>query len=202
MNRKNLRVFCFLSLFVLTLELGASHLQFPDKRGRIIDSSEDHCTRIINEDVPSEATAEMQFLVKGTPSACFQVITSFDTYPKFMPNVTNVDATKRDDGNFICKFNLKIALVKVDYTLIMYPSQKADTFNLKWEYVEGDLKNTSGSWNITSSSNRDGYSVVRYRVSIDPGVAMPGWIRKKLLLKSLPDIMKGVREQVAAYPPR
>jgi hypothetical protein len=59
-----------------------------------------------------------------------------------------------------------------------------------WEYVEGDVKDVGGEFVLDQAD--DGVTLATYRIELDPGMWMPGPIKKVLT----DQVMKGAVEDL------
>jgi ribosome-associated toxin RatA of RatAB toxin-antitoxin module len=171
----------------------ASELTFPDSAGKIVDRTPEYAIRLVETPASNVKTAEAVFFIKSSPRTCLKVISDFEHYPEFMPNIRSAEFVGKKDSNSIYRFSFKVALWTVRYSnIFMLSSRGNDTFSLAWDYVGGDLKKTTGSWDIRPSTGSGGCSVIRYRAYIDAGVFVPRWVRDLLTAKSIPKMIKAI----------
>ncbi len=173
----------------------AEELIFPDKNGKIVDQGENYKIRLIEDKGAGVKTAEAVFLIKSNPETVFKIVTDFNHYPEFMPNITAVIPAEKTAENCTYKFTLKVALWDINYTLILKSDIKDGVYSLNWEYVEGDIRDTSGSWEIRRYGKNDDCSMILYRVRTDPGRFVPDWVADRLSTRSIPDMIKAVRKR-------
>ena len=177
------------------LTLKAEELTFPDKNGKIVDKGENYKIRLIKSRGSGVKTAEAVFLIKSAPETVFKTVTDFKHYPEFMPNITAAIPVDNSNGNNKYKFTLKVAFWDINYILLLKNDIKDKTYSLNWEYVEGDIRDTSGSWEIKPYDKDNDYSLILYRVRTDPGRFVPDWVADRLSTKSIPDMIKAVRKR-------
>ncbi len=175
--------------------LTAEELSFPDNNGKIIDRSEDYIIRLIETPDTDIKTAEALFLVNAKPGVVFKAVTDFDHYPEFMPNIVKVTSVNSNNKDKRYRFTLKVAIWNINYTLLLKSENKEDVYSLEWEYLEGDIKDTSGSWSIRKYEKENNYSLVFYRVRTDPGRFVPDWVADRLTTGSIPDLVEAVRKR-------
>jgi|WetSurMetagenome_2_1015567.scaffolds.fasta_scaffold449182_1 ribosome-associated toxin RatA of RatAB toxin-antitoxin module len=200
-NRKTKSFFIF--LIIVPLAASAAMLDFPDSCGKIVSRTPDQVIRLVETPGTDSKTAEALFFIKGSPKACLKVVSDFKQYPEFMPNITAAEFVETKDSCEVFRFCFKVALWNIRYTNIFKKSSSGDgTFSLKWDYVKGDLKKDSGSWNIGPSIDKEGYSLVHYRVLIDTGMLVPHWVSDLLMAKSIPKMIAAIAERVASESPQ
>jgi coenzyme Q-binding protein COQ10 len=168
---------------------------FADNLGKIVSQGDNYKIRLVEGQGEGVKTAEAVFLVKAKPEAVFKAVTDFDHYPEFMPNITKVACVECKNKDKRYRFTLKVAFWDINYTLLLKSSYKDDRYSLTWEYVEGDIRDTSGSWRIGPYDKDKGYSLIFYRVKTDPGRFVPDWVADRLSTKSIPDMIEAVSKR-------
>lgn len=176
-------------------DLKADELTFPDKNGKIVDQGENYKIRLIESRGSGVKTAEAVFLIKATPETAFKTVTDFDQYPEFMPNIKAAIAIEKNDDREKYKFTLKVAFWDINYTLLLKSNVKDEIYSLNWEYVDGDIKDTSGSWEIRQYDKNNEYSLILYKVRTDPGRFIPDWVADRLSTRSIPDMIRAVQKR-------
>ncbi len=192
-------IFVLIMLFSCPGAEAAGH-DFADNLGKIVKEGDNYKIRLLDENKGGVKTAEAVFLVKARPEAVFRAVTDFNHYPEFMPNIvkaTPVRSTNSGDKKY--SFTLKVALWDIKYTLLLKTSHMDDIYTLDWEYVEGDIKDTTGSWRIKPYENDNGRSMIFYRVKTDPGRFVPDWVADRLSTQSIPDMIEAVRKRSIEY---
>lgn len=182
-------------LFLAFPYLEAKDLTFPDKKGKIVDQGENYKIRMIESRESGVKTAEAVFLIRATPEAVFKTVTDFDHYPEFMPNITATAPIEKNTEYDKYKFTLKVVFWNINYTLLLKSNIKDNTYSLSWEYVEGDITDTNGSWRIAQYDRNIDYSLIFYRVRTDPGRFVPDWVADRLTTSSIPDMIEAVRKR-------
>lgn len=66
--------------------------------------------------------------------------------------------------------------------------------SIDFHRVGGSLKNLTGGWTLTP--REDGKTEVTFRLNIDPGIPVPGWVIRQGIKAELPNTLKAVRNRV------
>jgi coenzyme Q-binding protein COQ10 len=182
-------------LFVTFTGIGihAASLAFKDNKGSIVSQGQDYIVRMVDTPGSSIKTAEALFIIKGAPGAVYKIITDYEHYPEFMPNITKTKVLEKSALNTKCKFNLKVALINIEYSLTLKSSDNKLPYSVSWNFIEGDIKNTTGSWAIYKEGPD---TLVLYSVHTEPGRLVPDWIANKLGTESIPDMITAIRKRV------
>ena len=113
-------------------------------------------------------------VVAASPQACLDALLDFASYPEWQSAVK--DARVVEDGSDpVVEFRIDAKVKTVRYVLRYHPEPPS---RLSWEYVEGDVRSVSGSYELEDLG--DGTTRATYRLAIDPGRFVPGPIRKAL----------------------
>ena len=123
--------------------------------------------------------------------ALFQVITDFEKYPEFLPEVVGV---QRESGGSstspLVTFELEI-VKRFRYTLEFAILGQGE---VKWQLRSSDFfKTNQGKWVLREidSSTTD----VQYEIEVEFGFLVPGWISRKLTEVSLPKMLDAFEER-------
>jgi len=192
---KYITVLFTLCLFFLCPFTEAEGPHFADSLGKIVKEGENYKIRLVDGKMEGIKTAEAVFLIKAKPEAVFKTVTDFDHYPEFMPNITKASCVECSNNDKRYRFTLKVSLWDINYTLLLKSGYKDDRYSLTWEYVEGDIRDTSGSWRIGPYDKDKGYSLIFYRVKTDPGRFVPDWVADRLSTQSIPDMIAAVSKR-------
>ena len=91
-------------------------------------------------------------------------------------------------------FPLSTLTAVTDAVHTVIPGKK---WERKWTLVEGDYEKNSGSWTLAPFTADGSRTLVVYKVHAIPNLPIPDGIRRAAQRKTLPNIMKNLRAQVA-----
>jgi uncharacterized membrane protein len=121
----------------------------------------------------------------ATPEQCFAAVRDFSRYPEWSSNVKAV----RELGDDVVEFHVDAKVRRVRYVLRYFFEAPTRVW---WEYVEGDVRSVEGEYRFEPS---DGGTRMTYRLTMDPGVFLPGPIRNVLVNQ----VMKGSVEDLRRH---
>jgi ribosome-associated toxin RatA of RatAB toxin-antitoxin module len=132
-------------------------------------------------------------VIEAEPAVCFAEITDYETFPEWQAAVKEVQVLSRDKegrGRDV-RFQIDAKVREVSYTLrYSYEPPHAIT----WDYVEGDVKSVDGEY--TFEDQGDGTTMATYSLDIDPGVWLPGRVKRMLteqvMKRSVEDLKRRV----------
>ncbi len=144
--------------------------------------------------------------IEGTLEEVAAVLTDFENYPEFMPNVNEITVTDSTQDATIVDYKLLLPMgVVKKYRLKFWSKKEEHRIQLFWKKLpwpglkpEETVIDTYGQWILDKSPQKDDPILAYYRVYTDPGnipLGM-GWIVDILTQKSIPGIIKGTRSRV------
>jgi uncharacterized membrane protein len=137
--------------------------------------------------------AEHSVVIDAPPQTCFDAILEYETFPEWQSAVKSVEVHSRDDEGrgLDVEFHIDAKVREVSYTL-RYSYEPPHL--ITWDYVEGDVKSVDGEY--VFEDRRDGTTLATYSLAIDPGVWLPGPMRKVLtdqvMKRSVEDLKRRV----------
>ena len=134
--------------------------------------------------------AEHSAEIEAARENCFAALLDYESFPEWQRAVKSVDVLSRDDearGRDV-EFVIDAKVKQVRYVL-RYSYEPPGWIG--WDYVEGDVKDVGGEFVLEQAD--DGVTRATYRVELDPGVWLPGPIKKVLT----DQVMKGAVDDLA-----
>jgi ribosome-associated toxin RatA of RatAB toxin-antitoxin module len=132
-------------------------------------------------------------VIEADPAVCFEAITDYETFPEWQAAVKEVDVLSRDRagrGRDV-RFVIDAKVRQVSYTL-RYSYERPHL--ITWDYVDGDVKSVDGEFVFEDQG--DGTTFATYSLDIDPGVWLPGRVKKMLtdqvMKRSVEDLKRRV----------
>ncbi len=123
-------------------------------------------------------------LIDAPPAEVWTVVTDYDKYPEWMPEVTEVVATDNGDGTknvaYELLFELSIIKRKMNYTL---QTTETGGNHIEWTLIEGDFDKSIGGWHLTEARG---------------GKATIAWYSTFTNLKSMGRLVRGLLEEQPA----
>ena len=133
-----------------------------------------------------------------------QVLTEYEQYPEFLPNVSRVEVLEQTGNRTVLNYTLSLPLGTTKKYRLEIDLRRAgkNLTRLGWEMVdwpglppEQTIEDTSGYWKI--EQDRPESCLVLYHVSTDPG-PVPfglGWVVDMLRKNNVPEVVRATRER-------
>lgn len=140
-------------------------------------------------------------IVAASPEELWEVLTDWASYPRFMPNIADTRIRRLEGGRAWLSQHLRVFFTDVRYGAIweLEPEIGQLRFALDPD-VPHDIAAQEGSWRLTPLPNGGG-TLVRYEARVDTGRAVPEFVQTALTRRSLPGLIRAVREEVARRAP-
>jgi len=124
-------------------------------------------------------TARKSVEIQASPEQIMDVLTDFESYPTFLPEIKHTELLETDGQEWEVKFTVDV-IRHLDYTLRLI--KVSDTV-LKWSLVEGVFRSNEGSWELQSLSQC--VTLATYDIEIEIGMYVPGNILRSLVDNAL-----------------
>ena len=113
-----------------------------------------------------------KIVVHGTNAAAWSVLTDYDNYKNFMPNVveSRVLQSKKNQKVFEQTQTFKVLIKEVKGRVKMAMTETAPK-QIKFKFIEGDLKSLDGSWQIQPKGANT--FLITHQVSVQPKIKSP-----------------------------
>ena len=124
------------------------------------------------------------------------MLTEYETYPQWA-DVKSASILERGEGGLATKVAFEVdvpVLGKANYTLA-YRYAPADA-GLSWVTTEarGSVSNISGEYLLTEIDDRE--TKVIYRLSVELGVLLPGFVRTQGAKRVIENALEGLKRRV------
>lgn len=138
-----------------------------------------------------------QITVEAPGSAVLGVLCDFESYPQWARSVKNARILDRDDEGRAATVEFTVTpgpLPRMRY-ILRYTYQPN---GIAWDYVEGDLRDISGSYELEESG---GSTDVTYHLAIDPGtIPLPGFVKARAAREITRVALKELKRRVESGP--
>ena len=132
--------------------------------------------------------------IKATPKQCYQVITDYKNYPKFLKEIFAIEVQQKKAESCVVTYHIKI-IKDITYTLKMTgkPHER-----VQWSFVEGDfMRDNHGFWQLEEI--KKGVTKATYNIEIKFGLLVPSLISTKLTENHLPAMLKAFKKRIEAF---
>lgn len=136
---------------------------------------------------------ERSFDVAASPENVFEVISDFERYPEFLPEIREARSDRSSEPRVLARFDLFI-LLHVRYSI---EADLQSPHKISWKLQDSNvLEANHGTWEIEST---DTGSHVRYSVDIELKGAVPQAILERLSGTHLDAMLERFRERILSF---
>lgn len=136
------------------------------------------------------AGATRTIVINAPPEKVFDVITQFERYPEFLPEVKRIRVLERRED--AAKVQYEVDVVKTIRYTILARSERPR--RMSWTFVEGEvMKDNKGSWVLEPEG--EGRTRVTYTVEMALGPLVPKAIINTLVDSSLPRMLDAFKRR-------
>lgn len=138
----------------------------------------------------ASATAETKEQFNCTKSEFYKIVSDFESYSEFLPEVKSVKISKASGSTKEMEYTVSvIKTFKYKLKVTEKPEDQID-----FVFISGDVfKAMKGCWKLTEKS---GKCQVEYNVEASFGMLVPGAMAKTLVSVNLPIMMANFKKRV------
>ncbi len=126
-------------------------------------------------------------LIKASPDEVWKVLTDYNHYTRFLPNLANLEIVRRSGKDAVLAYELEVPGSNIEYTLVHHhtPRRRID---IRLADDEGDIQTGAWRWELIPSAAGKS-TIVVYTLYSD--VRESSWIIRQVL-KSSPSLEHGL----------
>ncbi len=135
-------------------------------------------------------------VIPHPPEPVWAVLADFEHRPAFLPGAKEIRVIRHEGNRVWLDEHVKVLLVSVRYRVIntLEPQLGAMSWILD-KTAPHDIADTEGAWRVTAL-DAGARTLVTYRVRVETGQPLPGFLENLLVKHSLPDLIEGLRAEV------
>ncbi len=134
--------------------------------------------------------------IDATPEACFAVATDFASYTEWASDIKEVDVVAVDDSGRGGDVAYRVAAMGRSTSYTLRYSYGSNPLRMSWRLIEGDvMERIDGEYEFVPIDGGERCEV-RYYVSIDMLVPLPGFVKRRAEAKILHTAMDDLKKRV------
>ena len=132
--------------------------------------------------------------IDASPAQVMEVITDFEAYPEWAQGMKKGEILDKGDDGRGTKVRFEVSMMGINgWYILSYVYEPADA-GVVWTFQEGSpLKDLSGEYHLRAEG--DG-TFVTYLASLDPGIPMVGFMKRKVEKTVIDTALKGLKKRV------
>jgi ribosome-associated toxin RatA of RatAB toxin-antitoxin module len=134
--------------------------------------------------------------IDASPEACFAIATDFERYVEWATDVKEVHVVARDDDNRGGDVAFRVAAMGRSTSYTLRYSYGSNPLRMSWRLIEGDvMERIDGEYEFVALGDGSRCEV-RYYVSVDMLVPLPGFVKRRAEAKILHTAMDDLKKRV------
>ena len=135
-----------------------------------------------------------EITIDASPQQVIDVITDFEAYPEWAGMVKTVEVKEKDDQGRGKVVRFEASAVGLSGWYELSYDFSAGEGGVSWDFVDGSpIKDLAGVYELRPEG---GGTHVTYRASVDPGVPMIGFMKRKVEGMIINTALKGLKKRV------
>jgi ribosome-associated toxin RatA of RatAB toxin-antitoxin module len=142
------------------------------------------------------AKAERSIVIHAPPEKVFAVITDYEKYPEFLPEVKKVKVEFGAGNVKEVSYTVDIKAKVITYTL-KHTARPPD--ELAWTMVRGEMmKGNDGAWSLKPVPEG---TEATYKIDLKLGALVPSMVERLLAEQSLPGLLANFKKRIESQNP-
>jgi len=132
--------------------------------------------------------------IDAPPAEVLGVIADFEAYPEWATGVRTTEVQDKDDQGRGTKVRFEVSAVGLSGWYVLTYEYLPDDAGITWTFLEGSpMKDLSGGYLLEPDG--DGTHVT-YHATVDPGIPMIGFMKRKVEGMIIGTALKGLKKRV------
>ena len=141
------------------------------------------------------AGAQRTITINATVEKCWSVISDYERYPDFLPEVKKIRTSNRRGSEVDVQYEAEVVKV-IKYTVHM---KEEGPTRLSWSFIDGEfMKDNKGGWLLEDAGN--GTTKATYNIAVEVGLLVPKTIINVLVDTQLPKLLENFKKRIEAQP--
>jgi coenzyme Q-binding protein COQ10 len=122
---------------------------------------------------------------------CFEVISDYERYPEFLPEVRKIRTSNRKGAEVDVQYEAEVVKV-IKYTVHM---KEEKPNRVSWTFIDGEfMKDNRGGWVLEDGGN--GTTKATYNIEVTVGPLVPKTILNALVDSQLPKLLENFKKRI------
>lgn len=137
------------------------------------------------------AGAQRTITINATVEKCWSVISDYERYPEFLPEVKKIRTFNRRGAEVDVQYEAEVVKV-IKYTVHM---KEEAPRKLSWSFIDGEfMKDNKGGWVLEDAG--EGKTKATYNIAVEVGMLVPKTIINALVDTQLPKLLENFKKRI------
>lgn len=139
--------------------------------------------------------AQRSIVIDVTPEQFLSVITDFEKYPEFLPEVSRLTVTNRTASSAEVHYEIEV-IKRIKYSLRMEWEGANGNYKVQWRLLNSDLlKKNEGTWVLKPEGEGKTHATYSLDLQIGGFIPVPAAITNKLAEQSFPALLANFKNR-------
>lgn len=139
--------------------------------------------------------ATRTIVINASTEKCFSVISDYERYPEFLPEVKKIRTANRRNNEVDVHYEAEI--VKVIKYAVHLKEEKPT--RVAWTFIDGEfMKDNKGGWILEALP--DGKTKATYNIEVEVGMLVPKSVVNALVDTQLPKLLENFKKRIESMP--
>ena len=140
------------------------------------------------------AGASRSIVFNASVEKCFAVISDYERYPEFLPEVKRITTANRRGAEVDVHYEAEVVKV-IKYAVHMHEQKPT---RVSWTFIDGEfMKDNKGGWVLEP---RDGKTHATYNIEVQVGLLVPKTVINVLVDTQLPKLLENFKKRIESMP--
>jgi len=141
------------------------------------------------------AGASRSIVFNAPVEKCFAVISDYERYPEFLPEVRKIKTANRRGVEVDVHYEAEVVKV-IKYAVHMKEEKPT---RVSWTFIDGEfMKDNKGGWVL--ESRPEGKTHATYNIEVQVGLLVPKTIINVLVDTQLPKLLENFKKRIESMP--
>jgi coenzyme Q-binding protein COQ10 len=137
------------------------------------------------------AGASRSVVFEASIDKCFAVISDYERYPEFLPEVKKITTSNRRENEVDVHYEAEVVKI-IKYTVHM---KEEKPNRVSWTFIDGEfMKDNRGGWVLEDMGN--GHTKATYSIEVTVGMLVPKTILNVLVDTQLPKLLTNFKARI------
>jgi ribosome-associated toxin RatA of RatAB toxin-antitoxin module len=137
------------------------------------------------------AGASRSIVFNAPVERCFAVISDYERYPEFLPEVKGIKTANRRGAEVDVQYQAEVVKI-IKYTVHMKEEKPT---RVSWTFIDGEfMKDNHGGWVLESLP--DGKTKATYTIEVEVGLLVPKTVVTVLVDSQLPKLLENFKRRI------
>ena len=137
------------------------------------------------------AGAQRTIIFNATVEKCWAVISDYERYPEFLPEVKKIRTMNRRGNEVDVQYEAEVVKV-IKYTVHM---KEEGPRKVSWSFIDGEfMKDNKGGWVLEEAG--EGKTRATYSIAVEVGMLVPKTIVNALVDTQLPKLLENFKKRI------